>query len=149
MVKNNEVCPESDGKTDKKEKTHQIIANPLVSRKAQVTPRSSERIRKVKKKTERGDSRKKEKNQDTKDNQAHPGTKTSRYLYGHNMGSKKGEASQKKGLSPFPEQPCLDRGRVKPKIRTVPGVYGKLVKKISRDQIRRYIQNIRKMDEGG
>jgi hypothetical protein len=50
MVKNNEVCPESDGKTDKKEKTHQIIANPLVSRKAQVTPRSSERIRKVKRK---------------------------------------------------------------------------------------------------
>jgi hypothetical protein len=96
----------------------------LVSRKAQVTPRSSERIRKVKKKTS-SRLEKKEKPRH-KNNREQPGTQTSRYLYGHNVGRKKRDEKEniKKASLPFPEQPCLNRGRVKPKIRTVPGVYG-------------------------
>jgi|SRR6185312_3535568 len=78
--------PESQGTKDKKERI-ESSQSPLVSRKAQVTPRSSERIRKVKKASEESTrDRKKTKRQI---NQAQPGTQTSRYLYGHNMGRNK------------------------------------------------------------
>jgi hypothetical protein len=150
-LKNNEVAPQDPRATkNKKVKTHQIITNPLVSRKAQVTPRSSERIRKVKKENrarglEKERKKRKEPKQKDKHNQERKPAGTSMVI---TWEVKQGKASQKKGLSPFPEQPCLCRGRVKPKIRTVPGVYGKLMKRISRHPIRRYIQNVRKMDGG-